>query len=106
VIDLHLHTTASDGRSDPSVLVSLACVAGIRTMSVTDHDTVAAVPQSADLALAYGIAFVPGIEITAVRDQRDVHMLGYFIDPPAPRVPRRTACGSCSTREGDGGSPG
>jgi predicted metal-dependent phosphoesterase TrpH len=86
VIDLHLHTTASDGRSDPAVLVSLVSVAGIRTMSVTDHDTVGAVAQSADLASTFGIAFVPGIEITAVRDRRDVHILGYFIDPASRRL--------------------
>jgi 3',5'-nucleoside bisphosphate phosphatase len=86
VIDLHLHTTASDGRSNPSELVGLAWDAGIRTMSVTDHDTVAAVPQSAALASTCGIDFVPGIELTAVWGQRDVHILGYFIDPASRRL--------------------
>ena len=80
VIDLHLHTTASDGLCDPAVLVDLAWRAGIRTMSVTDHDTVAALPEVESAAAASGIAFVPGIEITAVHEGRDVHMLGYFID--------------------------
>jgi len=81
VIDLHLHTTASDGVCRPSELVDMAWRAGIRTMSVTDHDTVAAVADVAELARAAGMAFIPGIEITAVHDGRDVHMLGYFIDP-------------------------
>ena len=49
-------------------------------MSVTDHDTVAALPEVEAAAAASGISFVPGIEITAVHDGRDVHMLGYFID--------------------------
>jgi predicted metal-dependent phosphoesterase TrpH len=80
VIDLHLHTTASDGLCDPATLVDRAWRAGIRTMSVTDHDTVAALPDVAAAAKASGIAFVPGIEITAVQDGRDVHVLGYFID--------------------------
>ena len=80
VIDLHLHTTASDGLSDPAVLVDLAWRAGIRTMSVTDHDTVAALPEVESAAVASRIAFVPGIEITAVHDGRDVHVLGYFIE--------------------------
>ena len=81
MIDLHLHTTASDGLCDPASLVDLAFRAGIRTMSVTDHDTVAALTEVRGGAKASGIAFVPGIEITAVHDGRDVHVLGYFIDP-------------------------
>ena len=80
MIDLHLHTTASDGLFDPAVLVDLAWRAGIRTMSVTDHDTVAALPEVESAAVASRIAFVPGIEITAVHDGRDVHVLGYFIE--------------------------
>jgi predicted metal-dependent phosphoesterase TrpH len=80
VIDLHLHTTASDGLCEPAALVDLAWRAGIRTMSVTDHDTVAAHREVESAATAAGIAFVPGIEITAVHEGRDVHVLGYFID--------------------------
>jgi len=58
----------------------MAWRAGIRTMSVTDHDTVAAVAEIAALTREMGMQFVPGIEITAVHDGRDIHMLGYFID--------------------------
>ena len=81
VIDLHLHTTASDGLLEPATLVEMAWRAGIRTLAVTDHDTVAAIPEVARAAAAIGIDFVPGIEITAVYEGRDVHVLGYFIDP-------------------------
>ncbi len=80
VIDLHLHTTASDGLTDPAALVDLAWRAGIRTMSVTDHDTVAALAEVERATAATGMAFVPGIEITAVHEGRDIHVLGYFID--------------------------
>jgi predicted metal-dependent phosphoesterase TrpH len=80
VIDLHLHTTASDGLCEPAELVDRAWRAGIRTLSVTDHDTVAALSEVERAAVASGLAFVPGIEITAVHDGRDVHVLGYFID--------------------------
>jgi len=80
VIDLHLHTTASDGRLTPRELVDLAATAGLRVMAVTDHDTTAAVADVQALARAKGIDAVPGIEITAVMDGRDVHMLAYFID--------------------------
>jgi predicted metal-dependent phosphoesterase TrpH len=86
VIDLHLHTTASDGLFEPAVLVDLAWRAGIRTMSVTDHDTVAALCDAESAARASGISFVPGIEITAVHEGRDVHVLGYFIDRADPAL--------------------
>jgi 3',5'-nucleoside bisphosphate phosphatase len=82
VIDLHLHTTASDGRCTPHELVDRAKRAGVTVMAVTDHDTVAAVPDVQSAAKARGIEAIAGIEITAIeRDGRDIHMLGYFIDP-------------------------
>lgn len=81
MIDLHLHTTASDGRLSPAQLVARLAAAGITTMSVTDHDTVAALVEVGAEAAARGIRLVPGIEITSVADGRDVHLLGYFIDP-------------------------
>jgi predicted metal-dependent phosphoesterase TrpH len=80
VIDLHLHTTASDGLLQPVELVDMAWRAGIKTMSVTDHDTVAAVSEVEAAARSSGLGFVPGIEVTAIHDRRDVHMLGYFFD--------------------------
>lgn len=80
VIDLHTHTTASDGRDDPEALVGLASNAGLRVIAVTDHDTVAGVARAARAGALAGIEVVPGIEITAVDDRRDVHVLGYFID--------------------------
>jgi predicted metal-dependent phosphoesterase TrpH len=86
VIDLHLHTTASDGLCDPAALVDLAWRVGIRTMSVTDHDTVAALAEVERAAAASGVSFVPGIEITAVHEGRDVHVLGYFIDRENPAL--------------------
>ena len=80
MIDLHLHTTASDGRLSPAQLVARAKAAGLTTMSVTDHDTVAAIAEVSEVARAVDIRVVTGIEITAVDDGRDVHMLGYFFD--------------------------
>jgi predicted metal-dependent phosphoesterase TrpH len=86
VIDLHLHTTASDGRSIPEALVAEVRAAGIDVMSVTDHDTVAGLEDASRAAAAAGVTFVPGIEITAVHDGRDLHLLGYFIDPAYPAL--------------------
>jgi predicted metal-dependent phosphoesterase TrpH len=81
MIDLHMHTTASDGRSTPEELVTEAVAHGLTTIAVTDHDTTAAWDDVSTAAAAAGVACIPGIEITAVADGRDVHMLGYFIDP-------------------------
>ena len=81
MIDLHLHTTASDGRLSPAQLVARASAAGLTTISVTDHDTVAAIGEVSEVARGVNVGVVPGIEITAVDDGRDVHMLGYFFDP-------------------------
>jgi len=80
LIDLHLHTTASDGTLTPSELVSRARLAGLTIISVTDHDTTAGHEAARTSARAADLEFIPGIEITAVADGRDVHVLGYFID--------------------------
>lgn len=80
MIDLHMHTTASDGRSGPEALVREAAAAGCGTIAVTDHDTVASVPAVGAAARAAGLGFVPGIEMTAVDRGRDIHILGYFVD--------------------------
>jgi predicted metal-dependent phosphoesterase TrpH len=86
VIDLHLHTNASDGLLTPDALVSRISAAGIHTFSVTDHDTVAGLAQAAECARRGGLRFLPGIEITAVENQGDVHMLGYGFDPSSARL--------------------
>jgi 3',5'-nucleoside bisphosphate phosphatase len=81
VIDLHLHTTASDGKLRPAAVVARAAAAGLRVISVTDHDTVAGLTEARDAARAHDIRLVDGIEITAIECDRDVHVLGYFFDP-------------------------
>ena len=86
MIDLHLHTTASDGRSAPDDLVRDAVAAGLTTIAVTDHDTTAALLPVAAAARAQGVDTVPGIEITAVDANRDVHVLAYFLDPEHARL--------------------
>ena len=86
MVDLHLHTTASDGRCAPQELVDRAAAAGVTVMAVTDHDTTAAVAEVRAAAHARGIEAVSGIEITAVESGRDVHILGYFVDPRNPQL--------------------
>ena len=84
MIDLHLHTTASDGRCSPTELVRRVHDAGVRVFAVTDHDTVAGHQEAAAAARAHGLEFVPGIEITAVWGGRDVHVLAYWVDAARP----------------------
>ena len=99
MIDLHTHTTASDGYLDADTLVREAWSAGIRTLAVTDHDTVAAITSARHAATAYGLTLVTGIEITAIDAGRDVHILGYFFDPDAPALARCLTAQRAARRE-------
>jgi len=86
VIDLHTHSTASDGLLAPSELVQKARDAGLSAFSITDHDTVAGSAAAREAAAAAGVELVPGIEISAVSAGRDVHILGYFVDLESPTL--------------------
>jgi hypothetical protein len=86
VVDLHLHTTASDGLDSPEDLVSRALEAGIAALAVTDHDTLESVGEVARCAAECRLAFVSGIEITSVWKGSDVHLLAYFVDPRSTRL--------------------
>ena len=86
MIDLHLHSTASDGRTSPEGLVRASARAGLRAVSIADHDTVAALDLASDACRTAGIEWVPGIEITSMIGDEDVHVLGYFIDHHSPAL--------------------
>lgn len=86
MIDLHSHSTASDGQYPPGELFALAARAGLRTLAVTDHDTVAGLAACAEAARSSGVALVPGIELSAFLDRREVHLLGHFVDPEEQRL--------------------
>jgi predicted metal-dependent phosphoesterase TrpH len=83
VIDLHLHSTASDGRLRPAELVRQSLAAGLTVISITDHDTVGGLEEARRSANEVGIRLINGIEITAIERGRDVHVLGYFFDSRA-----------------------
>lgn len=80
MIDLHLHTTVSDGRCTPSELIERCAGVGLTVIAVTDHDTTGAIQDARQFGRDRGIDVVTGIEITAVHEGVDVHMLGYFFD--------------------------
>jgi predicted metal-dependent phosphoesterase TrpH len=79
--DLHLHTTASDGRLGPAELVRLAAEIGLEVIAITDHDTVNGVaPALAAAESLHSITVIPGVEINTDVPRGEVHVLGYFID--------------------------
>ncbi|HRW20278.1 MAG TPA: PHP domain-containing protein, partial [Dermatophilaceae bacterium] len=80
-IDLHCHTTASDGTETPTELVASAGRAGLDVVAITDHDTTAGWAEATEAADAQGMALVRGIEISCQRDGRSIHLLGYLVDP-------------------------
>lgn len=81
-IDLHCHSTASDGSLAPAEVVRLAKAAGVSALSLTDHDTVQGNREAADEAKRLGIDFITGIEISCeYRDPGTMHLLGYGVGP-------------------------
>ena len=91
-VDLHCHSTASDGTLPPREVVQLAAAAGLSALALTDHDTVAGVPEAAAAAAELGIDFLPGIEISASYPRPGtMHLLGYGIDPASPQLHAFTA---------------
>ena len=80
-VDLHLHSTASDGRFPPAEVVRRAAEAGIAVIALTDHDTVEGVPEAIEAALAFPrMRLIPGVEISTDTPAGEVHILGYFIN--------------------------
>jgi predicted metal-dependent phosphoesterase TrpH len=84
-IDLHLHSTASDGSLSPSALVWAARTAGLHVIALTDHDTAAGVNEASAAAVG-AVHVIAGIEISTTYEAGELHMLGYFIDPAHPAI--------------------
>jgi len=85
-IDLHSHSTASDGEYPPARVAALAAEAGVSVWALCDHDSMAGIPAAAEAAGAHGIRLVPGIELSAFLDRREIHVLGHFVDPASEAV--------------------
>ncbi len=79
MIDLHVHTTASDGTMSPTEMVCHAHSCGLSAVAVTDHDTVEGVEEALVAGAEEGIEVVPGIEISAEHSLGTLHILGYYI---------------------------
>jgi hypothetical protein len=86
--DLHLHSTASDGSDAPAVVVRRVAAAGFTTMALADHDTMDGVPEAVAEAKRLGITCIPAVEYSTLDDEREIHMLGYGLDPDDPALRR------------------
>ena len=80
-IDLHLHTLASDGRLTPTELIQLVAKQGLKTISITDHDSTEGLAEAYEAANEFpGMRIIPGIEMSADIPGDEVHILGYFLE--------------------------
>ena len=80
-VDLHLHSTASDGSYPPETVVSMAERNGVRVLSLTDHDSLDGIPEAEERARQSGIRVIPGVELSVSEVGIDVHLLAYGFDP-------------------------
>lgn len=90
-IDMHVHSTFSDGTCTPEELVTIAQEKGLKAFVLTDHDTVTGVEQTIQAAKGSGVVVLPGIEVSAVYQGRDIHILGYDVDIHNPAFLERLA---------------
>lgn len=86
MIDLHTHTTASDGLLTPGALLAKAAERGLAAIAITDHDTAQGVRQALASALPSGLEVIAGIEVSSYVGECELHVLGYFLDPKAPSL--------------------
>lgn len=79
-VDLHIHTSASDGAFTPFEVVQEAIVREVAAIAITDHDTMAGIDEALDTAKGTSLKVIPGIELTAERGSEEIHILGYCLD--------------------------
>ena len=90
-IDLHTHSSVSDGTETPAELIGAAVSAGLGTVALTDHDSTAGWAEAAAAASGTGLMVVPGMELSTNQGQASVHMLAYLFDPDDATIVRETA---------------
>jgi predicted metal-dependent phosphoesterase TrpH len=88
-VDLHLHSTASDGRFSPSDLVAMALERNLLAIAITDHDTTEGIDEALDAARGTELEVIPGLEISCDVPHEEVHLLGYYIDHHDPALEKK-----------------
>ena len=91
LIDLHTHSTASDGSYSPAEVVRLAKEGGLTAVALTDHDTVDGLPEAVAAGDKFGVEVIPGVEISAQFPGGTMHILGLFVDYRNGRLDERLA---------------
>ncbi|MBU7015739.1 MAG: PHP domain-containing protein, partial [Theionarchaea archaeon] len=91
LVDLHTHTTCSDGTLSPEALVQYAKEKSLEAIAVTDHDTTAGNERAIQEGLSVGVEVVPGVELSAECDRGSLHILGFFVDSESPSITEATA---------------
>ncbi|MCA1957805.1 MAG: PHP domain-containing protein [Nitrospira sp.] len=89
--DLHLHTTHSDGSFTPAEVIALAHEAGVTAAAITDHDITSGIPEATQTGRELGIDVIPGVEISSLCGDAELHVLGYFLDWQDEMLNRRLA---------------
>ena len=87
-VDLHIHSTASDGSLPPEAVVRRASAGGLDVIALADHDTTAGYEEAAATGHEVDVQVVPALEVSSTFQGRDVHILGYFVDPEAEPIVR------------------
>ncbi|MGB7710557.1 MAG: PHP domain-containing protein [Microcoleus sp.] len=87
MLELHCHTTYSDGTLTPAELVAAAAASGVQALAVTDHDTISGWDEAFAAAGLYNIEIVPGLELSTVHNGRSLHILGFYPDVNKLRNP-------------------
>ena len=88
LIDLHVHSNASDGSFTPSQVADLAIDAGLKAIALTDHDTIDGIAEIIDYTKDRQLEVVPGIELSCYYQNREVHILGFYVDYKNPELDR------------------
>ena len=79
-VDLHTHSTASDGTLSPQVLVSRAKAQNLSAIALTDHDTINGISQAKEAAASCSLELIPGMELSCIYNGTEIHILGFFAD--------------------------
>ncbi|RGY96733.1 PHP domain-containing protein [Clostridium sp. AM58-1XD] len=85
-VDLHVHSNASDGTLSPSGVVALAAEKGLKSIALTDHDTIDGIEEALSASSSHHIEVIPGVELSALYHEKEIHILGLFVDIHHPVI--------------------
>jgi predicted metal-dependent phosphoesterase TrpH len=91
LVDLHCHTTASDGVLSATQLIEKADHEGVTTLAIADHDSVSSIEEGLAAGRKKGMEIIPAIELSTIHEQKELHLLGYYIDYKEPRFLKKLA---------------